>query len=55
MLAGFANHPNVAAYVIVGLGCEVSYAQHLVESHDLVTLGAVRRNGAGQSRPGRGC
>ncbi len=45
VLAGFANHPNVAAYVIVGLGCEVSYAQHLVEAHDLVTLGAVRGNG----------
>src|SRR5262249_22518761 len=40
VLAGFANHPNVAAYVIVGLGCEGTYAQHLVEKHDLVTLGA---------------
>src|SRR5262249_47098378 len=28
VLAGFANHPNIAAYVIVGLGCEVSYASH---------------------------
>ncbi|MDR3637781.1 MAG: altronate dehydratase family protein [Isosphaeraceae bacterium] len=45
VLAGFARHPNVAAYVIVGLGCEVSYAQHLVEANDLVTLGAVRANG----------
>jgi altronate hydrolase len=45
VLAGFANHPNVAAYVIVGLGCEVSYAQHLVEAQDLVTLGAVRSSG----------
>jgi arabinonate dehydratase len=45
VLAGFANHPNVAAYVIVGLGCEVSYAQHLVEAHDLVALGSVRGNG----------
>jgi altronate hydrolase len=45
VLAGFANHPNVAAYVIVGLGCEVSYAQHLVESQNLVTLGAVKGNG----------
>ena len=45
VLAGFANHPNVAAYVIVGLGCEVSYAQHLVESQDLVTLGGVRKSG----------
>ncbi len=47
VLAGFANHPNVAAYVIVGLGCEVSFAQHLVESHDLVMLGGVRQNGRG--------
>jgi altronate hydrolase len=48
VLAGFANHPNVAAYVIVGLGCEVGYAQHLVESQDLVTIGATRRNGQGE-------
>jgi altronate hydrolase len=40
VLAGFAHHPNVAAYVIVGLGCEGTYAHHLVEAHDLVTLGA---------------
>jgi altronate hydrolase len=40
VLAGFANHPNVAAYVIVGLGCEVSYAQHLVETQHLTLRGA---------------
>ena len=56
VLAGFANHPNVAAYVLVGLGCEVSFAQHLVEAHDLVALGGVRRQRAPrQSRSGRGC
>ena len=50
VLAGFANHPNVAAYVIVGLGCEGGYASHLVESQDLVVLG-----GAGGREPaGRG-
>ncbi len=49
VLAGFANHPNVAAYVLVGLGCEVSFAQHLVETQDLVTLGG----GQGQRRQGR--
>ena len=42
VLAGFANHPNVAAYVLVGLGCEVSFASHVVESQDLVVLGGVR-------------
>jgi altronate hydrolase len=47
VLAGFANHPNVAAYLIVGLGCEVSFAQHLVDSQDLVVLGGVRPGGKG--------
>jgi altronate hydrolase len=53
VLAGFAHHPNVAAYVIVGLGCEVGYAQHLVEAQDLVTLGPARANGRrkGTGRP----
>src|SRR5207237_9899154 len=45
VLAGFANQPNVAAYVIVGLGCEVGYAQHLVDAQDLVTLRTTRGNG----------
>src|SRR5262245_49895707 len=39
VLAGFAHHPNVAAYVIVGLGCEVGFAQHLVDTRDLVVIG----------------
>ncbi len=43
VLAGFANHPNVAAYVLVGLGCEGAYADHLIQSQDLTMLG---RNGA---------
>lgn len=54
VLAGFARHPNVAAYVVVGLGCEGVYASHLVESQGLVTLGAARSNGHGepaQQRP----
>jgi altronate hydrolase len=50
VLAGFAHHPNVAAYVIVGLGCEVGFAQHLVDAQDLVTLGSS--NGKSHSRPG---
>ncbi len=31
--------------MVVGLGCEVSQAQQFVESHDLVALGAVKRDG----------
>ncbi len=50
VLAGFARHPNVAAYLIVGLGCEVGYASHLVESQNLVTLeGVAPRNGGATS------
>jgi altronate hydrolase len=49
VLAGFATHPNVAAYVLVGLGCEVSFAQHVVDSQDLVVLGAATRNGSGST------
>jgi altronate hydrolase len=30
-LAGFAKHPNVAAYILVGLGCETGQAVHLIE------------------------
>ena len=48
VLAGFARHPNVAAYVIVGLGCEGVYASHLVETQDLVPLGAAKGNAGGQ-------
>lgn len=50
VLDGFANHPNVAAYVIVGLGCEVAQASHLVESRDLVMVGATRTQ-ADRPRP----
>jgi altronate hydrolase len=35
VLAGFVNHPNVAAYILVGLGCEGAQAQHLIESASL--------------------
>jgi altronate hydrolase len=31
VLAGYATHPNVAAYVVVGLGCEVNQPRVLIE------------------------
>lgn len=37
-LAGFAEHANIAAYLIVGLGCETSQASFLAEEHNLVQL-----------------
>ena len=51
VLAGFANHPNIAAYVIVGLGCEVSQAQHLIEAQDLYAPGRRGKNKADAPRP----
>ncbi len=40
-LAGFANHPNVAAYILIGLGCEIVQARELVANQHLVQLGGV--------------
>jgi altronate hydrolase len=37
-LAGFAKHPNVAAYLLVGLGCETGQAIHLIENQGLTQL-----------------
>ena len=31
VLAGYAKHPNVAAYILIGLGCEVMQIPGLVE------------------------
>lgn len=50
VLAGMARHPNVAAYVIVGLGCEVGYAQHLVEAQQLTLLSPPGQAAAGVRR-----
>ncbi len=51
VLAGFAHHPNVAAYVLIGLGCEVGFASHLVESKDLVLLDSSNGNGRREASP----
>ena len=37
-LAGIARHPNVGAYLLVGLGCEVGQASHLIQSQKLVQV-----------------
>jgi altronate hydrolase len=46
-LAGFARHPNVAGYLLIGLGCETGQATHLIEGEKLVQLGE-----RGASAPG---
>ncbi len=45
-LAGFAKHANVAAYILVGLGCETGQAIHLVEGQGLLQL-----NGSSKKAP----
>jgi altronate hydrolase len=35
VLAGFADHPNVAASLVIGLGCEVAQVDRLFERHAL--------------------
>jgi len=42
-LAGFAKHPNVAAYLLVGLGCETGQAIHLIEHQGLIQLNGSKR------------
>ncbi|MDB5307069.1 MAG: garD [Gemmataceae bacterium] len=44
-LSGFARHPNVAAYILVGLGCEIVQASHLIESEH---LNLIQLNGQAQ-------
>src|SRR5262249_47194909 len=42
-LAGFARHANVAAYILVGLGCETGQAIHLIEGQGLIQLSGSRK------------
>lgn len=34
-LAGFANHPNIGAYILVGLGCETNQVREMIASQNL--------------------
>ena len=38
-LAGFARHPNIAAYIVLGLGCETAQASFLMDNGGLIQLG----------------
>lgn len=42
-LAGFAKHPNVAAYILIGLGCETGQAIHLIENQGLIQLNGSKK------------
>jgi len=50
-LAGFAKHPNVAAYILVGLGCETGQAIHLVEGEGLIQLDSSSRGSRNRAAP----
>ena len=38
VLGGIAKHPNIGAYLLIGLGCEQNTLGHLTKSQQLVTL-----------------
>jgi len=46
VLGGVARHPNIAAYVLIGLGCEQNTLGHLLKTQNLVplTLAGVKTN-----------
>jgi altronate hydrolase len=39
VLAGLARHPNIGAYLLVGLGCEQADIAYLLREHQLVQIG----------------
>lgn len=43
VLAGYAGHPNVAGYILIGLGCEINQAVTLVERERLAVPGLSDR------------
>ncbi len=44
VLAGFAKHPNIGAYLVLGLGCETAQGSYLVDNHGLVQLDLGERS-----------
>jgi altronate hydrolase len=53
VLAGFAKHANIAAYLVIGLGCETGQASFLVENYGLTQLqmpGQKRTDSSSSSR-----
>src|SRR5580704_17873291 len=50
VLSGFAKHPNIAAYLVIGLGCETGQASFLVDNYGLTQLDIPGKASASQSR-----
>jgi altronate hydrolase len=47
-LSGFARHPNIGGYLVLGLGCETAQASFLATEHGLVQL-SLPGQAAGQT------
>src|SRR2546421_6735235 len=43
VLAGYAKHPNVAAYILIGLGCEVNQAAVMMDRQKMGVPGHPER------------
>ncbi len=51
VLGGIAKHPNIGAYLLIGLGCEQNTLGHLTKSQQLVTLKLPNQQSSEYSRP----
>ena len=53
VLSGFATHPNIGGYLLVGLGCEVGQASTLIRSRNLVQVEGLSSSeeGPGEGQP----
>ena len=54
VLAGYAKHPNVAAYILIGLGCEVNQAAVMVDRQRMAAPGHPERKPVRRQHPGGG-
>ncbi len=54
VLSGFAKHPNIAAYLVIGLGCETGQASFLVDNYGLTQLEIPGQSAANRSAVTRG-
>jgi altronate hydrolase len=43
-LSGYARHPNVAGYILCGLGCETNQALTMIQNTGLISLGTRTQN-----------
>ncbi len=53
VLAGFAKHANIAAYLVIGLGCETGQPSFLVDNYGLTQLQVPGRNAAPRPSDGK--